>query len=364
MVRIVSLFVFVALSVTLDIHTLAAQAPTAQQRDAIRAACRSDFIANCSGVQPGGRDALQCLVEHGDSLSASCKAAVAVVAAPQAAPAKAEPAAAPEPAPARESAPAPAPAPAAATPPPAPSGADPIKAVQQACTLNDLLAHCSWIAPTSPELLLCLKANTAGLSPACLQTVQSLPAAGAPAAAAPPPAAASEPPPPPAASPPPPAAARTRPPPALATAPPASPPSQKPSERQLKAVRAACRSDFMARCSGVQPGGAAALQCLQQHARQLSRACQRAVAALGRGQGAPSAAPTEAAAPPAAAPIGRMPMLRPREALAIVRVCAADKQTLCPGVELGGGRLISCLAEHASALSPGCYGALRAAAGR
>lgn len=357
MVRFVTLLAFVALSVALDIHTLAAQAPTAQQRDAIRAACRSDFIANCSGVQPGGKDALNCLVAHGDSLSASCKTAVDAVA-PQAAPAKAEPAAAPV------SAPAP-----AAAAPAAQSGEDQIKVIQQTCTLNDLLAHCSWIAPTNPELVLCLKANTAGLSSTCLHTVQSLPASGAPSAAPPtpaaapllpPPAAAPSPPPPPAASAPPPAIVRTRP------SPPAPAPSvaQKPSERQLKAVRAACRSDFMAHCSGVQPGGPAALQCLQQHGRQLSRTCQRAVAALGRGEGAPAAAPAEATAPPAAEPIGRMPMLRPREALAIVRVCAADQQTLCAGVQLGGGRLISCLAEHASALSPACYGALRAAAGR
>jgi hypothetical protein len=59
-----------------------------------------------------------------------------------------------------------------------------------------------------------------------------------------------------------------------------------------------------------------------------------------------------------------MPMLRPREALAIVRICSADQRALCPDVQLGGGRLLSCLAEHASALSPTCYGALSAAARR
>jgi hypothetical protein len=59
-----------------------------------------------------------------------------------------------------------------------------------------------------------------------------------------------------------------------------------------------------------------------------------------------------------------MPMLRPREALTILRNCGADQRTLCPDVQPGGGRLISCLAEHASALSPTCYGALSAAARR
>jgi hypothetical protein len=37
---------------------------------------------------------------------------------------------------------------------------------------------------------------------------------------------------------------------------------------------------------------------------------------------------------------------------------------LCAGVPFGGGRIISCLAENASSLSPNCYSALSAAAGR
>ena len=335
MSRFLKLFAFAALSITLEMHRVAAQAPTPQQRDAVRAACRSDFVANCPGVQPGGRDALNCLVEHSGNLSASCKAAVEAVASPQGNPVKDAPTTIAAPAPAAPTA--------------VQSPDDQIKAVQQACTLHDLLAHCSWIAPTSPELALCLKANTADLSPACLHAVQSLPSTGIHSAATAP-----------------------TPPPAAAVKHPAAPPpgatmpaaAQRPSDRQLKAVRAACRSDFMAHCSGVQPGGPAALQCLQQHSQQLSPACQRVVAALGRGQGAPAAAPVEATAPSAAEPIGQMPMLRPREALAIVRVCGADQSALCPGVQLGGGRLISCLAEHATALSPACYRALSAAARR
>ena len=333
------LFAFAALSITLDIHAVAAQGPTPQQRDAIRAACRSDFMANCSGVQPGGREALNCLVEHSGNLSGSCKAAVDAVASPHANPTKVAPA---------TSAP-----PASAGSPAVKSREDQIKAVQQACTLNDLLAHCSWIAPTSPELVLCLRANTAGLSPACLDAVQSPPPAGVDSATVAP------------APSPPPTAMKSPAPPPPSQAPPAA---QRPSDRQLKAVRAACRSDFMAHCSGVQPGGPAALRCLQQHTGQLSRACRSAVAALSRGQGgpaaSPAASPVDAAAPSAVAPIGPMPMLRPREALAIVRICSADQRALCPDVQLGGGRLLSCLAEHASALSPTCYRALSAAARR
>jgi hypothetical protein len=56
--------------------------------------------------------------------------------------------------------------------------------------------------------------------------------------------------------------------------------AQQPSQAQINAIRQSCRNDYMAHCSSVTPGGAAALQCLQQHASSLSGACQTAVAAL------------------------------------------------------------------------------------
>ncbi len=123
----------------------------------------------------------------------------------------------------------------------------------------------------------------------------------------------------------------------------------------------------MSRCAGVQPGGAEALQCLKSNEAQLSAACRSAVAAIGGGgagaAAAPSGAPAATAAP-AVAPIGPMPMLRPRDALAIVQICGAEVRSLCAGVPFGGGRVISCLAANASSLSPNCYSALSAAAGR
>jgi hypothetical protein len=119
----------------------------------------------------------------------------------------------------------------------------------------------------------------------------------------------------------------------------------------------------MSHCSGVQPGGAEALQCLKRNEAQLSAACRSAVAAIGGGApaAAPSGAPAATAAP---APIGPMPMLRPRDALAIVQICGVEVRSLCAGVPFGGGRVISCLAANASNLSPSCYSALSAAAGR
>jgi hypothetical protein len=35
-----------------------AQQPTSEQISAIRASCRSDFMAQCTGVKPGTKDAL------------------------------------------------------------------------------------------------------------------------------------------------------------------------------------------------------------------------------------------------------------------------------------------------------------------
>lgn len=34
--------------------------------------------------------------------------------------------------------------------------------------------------------------------------------------------------------------------------------------------------------------------------------------------------------------------------------CQADFEKLCPGVQPGGGRVIKCLAEHLSELTPAC----------
>ena len=49
---------------------------TDAQKSAIRGNCRSDFMAKCSGVTPGGKDALLCLQKNVDSLSPGCKTAV------------------------------------------------------------------------------------------------------------------------------------------------------------------------------------------------------------------------------------------------------------------------------------------------
>ncbi|HSS70341.1 MAG TPA: hypothetical protein VLQ46_06765, partial [Casimicrobiaceae bacterium] len=80
--------------------------------------------------------------------------------------------------------------------------------------------------------------------------------------------------------------------------------AQQPTQAQANAIRQACRNDYMAHCSGVPTGGAAALDCLKQNAAQTSPQCQKALRAVS-GAAAPAAA---AAAPPAAtaaAPVTR-----------------------------------------------------------
>lgn len=49
---------------------------TPAQKSALRANCRSDFMSKCSGVSPGGRDALMCLQKHVAALSPACQTAV------------------------------------------------------------------------------------------------------------------------------------------------------------------------------------------------------------------------------------------------------------------------------------------------
>ncbi|AVA23107.1 MULTISPECIES: cysteine rich repeat-containing protein [unclassified Rhizobium] len=222
-----------------------AQQPTDAQRNAIKSACRSDFIAQCSGVTPGGIEALTCLQQHSATLSPACRSAVSAVDTTKK----------------KSSAVAPAETPATA---PAQSGA----------------------ATTGTQ-------------------------------------------------------------------------TSQPTQAQRNAVKSACRSDFMAQCSGVTPGGSQALACLRQHSATLSPSCQQAVAALGGGASAPAGgAQAPAAGGGAAAMPGAgmpMPSFTPREELIVLRrTCGPDFRAFCRSVPLGGGRGIACLRNNMQRLSPTC----------
>ena len=43
-----------------------------------------------------------------------------------------------------------------------------------------------------------------------------------------------------------------------------------------------------------------------------------------------------------------------------MKYCKADVARLCPGVQMGGGRIIACLKEHKEEVSIGCGKALQA----
>jgi len=166
--------------------------------------------------------------------------------------------------------------------------------------------------------------------------------------------------------------------------------AQAPSQAQRDAVKSKCRSDYIAHCSSIPPGGEASLECLQKNMSSLSASCQTAVRAIGApaaatappataapaksaakpapkaaastsGATAAAATPAAPAAPaagaaPAAAPaVIVLRPLRPREELFVLRsACGADVRTVCGGVAPGGGRIVQCLATNAGALSPAC----------
>src|SRR5882762_11497356 len=69
------------------------QAPTQAQRDAVKSECRSDYMAHCSSIPPGGEASLQCLQKNMSSLAPGCQSAVKAVEAPVAPKAESAPAA-------------------------------------------------------------------------------------------------------------------------------------------------------------------------------------------------------------------------------------------------------------------------------
>jgi hypothetical protein len=162
---------------------------------------------------------------------------------------------------------------------------------------------------------------------------------------------------------------------------------QQPSQAQISAIRNACGADFMAHCSGVQPGGRDALACLIKNIAALSPGCQQAVGAVSEAApqkpgeqsagaatlpaSSPTGGATSAAAPsatlaPALPPSARLSTARPAGPLAMRlamfrRACGEDVQVNCPGARLGGGQILACLAGNQASLSPGCRQMLAAA---
>jgi hypothetical protein len=221
-----------------------AQAPSQAQRDAIKSQCRSDYIAHCSSVPPGGEASLQCLQKNMSSLSSSCQSAVRAVEAPAAATAKPADTAPPKAAAPAAATAAPAksaePKAAAAAPAGQPSSAQ-VSAIRSACR-SDYPKVCAGVPTGGAPALQCLEKNKAKLSAGCEKAVSAASGGGAAAAA---PAA--------------PTVIVLRP--------------MRPRE-ELFVLRSACGADVRTICGGVQPGGGRIVQCLATNAAQLSPACK------------------------------------------------------------------------------------------
>ncbi|ARM14054.1 MULTISPECIES: cysteine rich repeat-containing protein [Rhizobium] len=219
-----------------------AQAPTEEQKNAIRAECRSDFIAKCSGVTPGGIEALTCLQQHNATLSAGCKKAVSAVnVKPKSTSAEPAPAA-----PANTAATTPAPA--AGMPAHQPTQAQ-RNAVKSACQ-RDFMAQCSSVTPGGAEALSCLQQHSAALSAPCQQAVAALGGSSAPATGD---------------------AAATG---AITPAPRAMMPAFSPRE-EVMILRETCGADFQAFCRMVPLGGGRGIACLRDNLPRVSPACHR-----------------------------------------------------------------------------------------
>jgi hypothetical protein len=270
MIQTTKTVLLLAATFTLATSVLA-QAPTDAQRAAIKSNCRSDYMAHCSSISPGGAAALQCLQQNMASLSGACASAVKAVSAP--AETKAEPAAAPpaakeepketkaEPAPATE------PAksepgksvPAAKTSTKTatgkttgkPSSAQ-IAAIRSNCR-SDYPQVCSGVPTGGAAALECLQKNKAKLSAACERAVA---AAGGGSAA--------------------PATASASPDAAVPSAAAPAPLVLRPMlpRERLFVVRSACGADVRTLCANVPVGGGQIIECLASQPAALSPACR------------------------------------------------------------------------------------------
>ena len=105
------------------------------------------------------------------------------------------------------------------------------------------------------------------------------------------------------------------------------------------AVPGPCSADAQKICPNVATGGGQLMQCLNQHKSELSPDCAKSLERMKQ---------------QAAAHLGEIREMR--------RACGADVNNFCKGVELGGGRILACLKEHESNLSPSCQGLMKKSA--
>jgi hypothetical protein len=267
--RVATLGAVMTAAILINAAPAFSQAPSEAQREAIKSQCRSDYMAHCSSIPPGGEASLQCLQKNMSSLAPGCQSAVKAVEAPAAPKAESAPAAETAKPAAETAKPGAEPktsTPATSTPaaPKAAAAKQPtsaqISAIRSACR-SDYPKVCAGVPTGGAPALQCLEKNKAKLSAGCEKAVAAAsggtttsggtaaPAAGAaPAAAGAAPAAAAAP-----------VVIVLRP--------------MRPRE-ELFVLRSACGGDVRTICGGVSPGGGRIVQCLATNAAQLSPACQ------------------------------------------------------------------------------------------
>jgi hypothetical protein len=100
---------------------------------------------------------------------------------------------------------------------------------------------------------------------------------------------------------------------------------------------AACRTDMVALCGGVERGGGKKVQCLKDNEAKLSGPCKSALQAVVDGRAAGGAKAVHSAAH------GK-----------VQKACEADIATVCSTVEKGQGGIARCLKDNTAKLSPSC----------
>ncbi|SDO04031.1 cysteine rich repeat-containing protein [Afipia sp. GAS231] len=248
-------------AILINVAPAFSQAPSEAQRAAIKSQCRSDYMAHCSSIPPGGEASLQCLQKNMSSLAPGCQSAVKAVEAPKAesAPAAeaAKPAAEPKSSESKTA------TPVAATPKAAaakqPTSAQ-ISAIRSACR-SDYPKVCAGVPTGGAPALQCLEKNKAKLSASCEKAVAAATGGAATSGGAAAPAAGTAP-----------AAAGAAP--AAAAAPAVIVLRPMRPREELFVLRSACGGDVRTICGGVAPGGGRIVQCLATNAAQLSPACQ------------------------------------------------------------------------------------------
>ena len=276
------------------------QAPTDAQRAAIKSQCRSDYIAHCSSIPPGGAASLQCLQKNMASLSASCQSAVRAV---EASVEKSEPKADAKP----ESKPEPA-AETATAKPAEPSAAAAKPATEPATTA----AKPGTETPPAPAAKTTAGKSTAG-------TVQGKPSDTQIAAIR--------------------SACRSDYPKVCAGVPTGGAPALQCLEKNKAKLSSACGQAVAAASGG-------------------------AATAAGGATSTANANAAPAVAAPAASPLVLRPLRPREVIFVMRSACGADVRALCAGVDPGGGRIIECLATQSASLSPDCRSVLGQFAGR